>query len=64
MVRKRSRLVQWANMIRNHSDMVRISLKEFQKMMNIFSQHIDVTYTNDILLCHSYSDFEILYKKN
>jgi hypothetical protein len=35
--------------------------KNFNKMMNIFSQHIDVTYTHDILLCHSYSDFEILY---
>jgi hypothetical protein len=45
------------------SYIVRIFLKEFQKMMNNFSQQFDVTYTNDVLLCHSYSDFEILIKE-
>ena len=29
-------------------------------MMKIFSQQLDVTYTHDILLCHSYSDWKIL----
>lgn len=28
--------------------------------MKIFSQQLDVTYTHDSLLCHSYSDWEIL----
>ena len=39
-------------------------MKEFPKMMKIFSQQLDVTYTNDSLLCHSYSDWEILSQIN